>query len=240
MMLQEEWGELITEPPVTFTPQKETQLLSQYAYLVNRAAAHMRTQVGIIVDNDDIYQIGIIALLSSIRRYGRDLDEKFAAFAFKRIRGAMLDEFRRVDWRPRQLRQQSHQLRDMSRSLQKKLGRDATDTEMCEALGISHKELIQLHYSEQAEAFDSLEALLEANPNLALTCAHTHEKEETAATLKVAMSKLNTREKLLLQLYYMHEMNMKEIALTLDLTEARVCQLHKQALEALTQTLQKI
>jgi len=54
------------------------------------------------------------------------------------------------------------------------------------------------------------------------------------------MSKLNTREKLLLQLYYMHEMNMKEIALTLDLTEARVCQLHKQALEALTQALQKI
>lgn len=81
----------------------------------------MRTQVGIIVDSDDIYQIGIIALLSSIRRYGRDLDEKFAAFAFKRIRGAMLDEFRRVDWRPRQLRQQSHQLRDMSRSLQKSL-----------------------------------------------------------------------------------------------------------------------
>ena len=57
MMLQEEWGELITEPPVTLTPQKETQLLSQYAFLVNRAAAHMRTQVGVIVDNDDIYQI---------------------------------------------------------------------------------------------------------------------------------------------------------------------------------------
>ena len=92
MMLQEEWGELITEPPVTLTPQKETQLLSQYAFLVNRAAAHMRTQVGVIVDNDDIYQIGIIALLSSIRRYGRDLDEKFAAFAFKRIRGECIVE----------------------------------------------------------------------------------------------------------------------------------------------------
>ncbi|MBE0359883.1 MULTISPECIES: FliA/WhiG family RNA polymerase sigma factor [Pseudoalteromonas] len=240
MLLNEEWGELTSEPLVTLSPAKETELLTQYSFLVKRAAAHMRTQVGVLVDNDDIQQIGLVALLSSLRRYGRDIDEKFTAFAFKRIRGAMLDEFRRLDWRPRQLRQQSHQLRDMTRTLRKQHGREATDTELCDALNIEHNELIKLQYSEQAEAIESLESLLEDNPKLSITSPSSEDKADTVLMLKKAMSGMNTREKLLLQLYYTHEMNMKEIALTLELTEARVCQLHKRALETLTKKLQQI
>lgn len=240
MLLNEEWAEELSNSSVALTPAKETELLAKYSYLVKRAAAHMRTQVGALVDNDDIQQIGLVALLTSLRRYGRDIDEKFTAFAFKRIRGAMLDEFRRLDWRPRQLRQQSHQLRDITRKLRKEYGREATDKELCDALNIEHNELMQLQYSEQAEAIESLDSLLEDNPKLSIGAASFEDASDTAVMLKKAMLGMNTREKLLLQLYYTHEMNMKEIALTLELTEARVCQLHKRALETLTKKLQQI
>ena len=180
MLVNEEWGdlELMPEASASLSPKRETELLTQYSFLVKKAATHMRTQLGVIVDNDDIQQIGLVALLSSLRRYGRDVDEKFAAFAFKRIRGAMLDEFRRVDWRPRQLRQQSHKLRDMTRDLRKKYGREASDTELCEALNIELSELMALQYSEQAEAIESLESLLEDNPNTSLNAICTQEQNE--------------------------------------------------------------
>ena len=179
-----------------------------------------------------------MALLSSIRRYGRNVDEQFSAFAFKRIRGAMLDEFRRIDWRGRQLRQQSHQLRDASRKLLKQLGREPNDSELCQALDIDLDQLLKLHYASQAEAIDSLEALLghdDSFTDAGSQLSHT----ETALMLQKALASLPERNKLLLHLYYSHEMNMKEIALALDLTEARVCQLHKLAIESLTRKLQQ-
>ncbi|WP_159817211.1 FliA/WhiG family RNA polymerase sigma factor [Colwellia sp. 20A7] len=237
MLVQAEWSEQASDTS-TLTAQKESELLAQYAYLVKRAGAHMRTQLGVIVDVDDIQQIGLVALLSSIRRYGRDADEKFAAYAFKCIRGAMLDEFRRVDWRPRQLRQKSHKLRDCTRALTKALGREPNDSELCEALKVSPDELLELHYITQAEAMDSLESLLDDGGQYCAAADDTLSKAESTMELQTAMATLPARNKLLLQLYYTYEMNMKEIALTLELTEARVCQLHKEALVALTRKLQ--
>jgi RNA polymerase sigma factor for flagellar operon FliA len=236
MLVQTEWSEQVSETN-TLTAEKESELLARYAYLVKRAGAHMRTQLGVMVDVDDIQQVGLVALLSSIRRYGRDVDEKFAAYAFKCIRGAMLDEFRRVDWRPRQLRQKSHKLRDCTRALMKSLGREPNDTELCEALKVSPDELLELHYITQAEAMDSLESLLDDGGQYCSATDDTLSKAESAMELQTAMATLPARNKLLLQLYYTYEMNMKEIALTLELTEARVCQLHKEALIALTRKL---
>ena len=236
MLVQTEWSEHVSDTS-SLTAEKESELLDKYAYLVKRAGAHMRTQLGVVVDVDDIQQIGLVALLSSIRRYGRDVDEKFSAYAFKCIRGAMLDEFRRVDWRPRQLRQKSHKLRDCTRALTKTLGRVPSDSELCEALGITNDELLELHYTMQAEAMDSLESLLDDGEQYCTSTDDVLLKTELTAVLKKAMATLPARNKLLLQLYYTYEMNMKEIALTLELTEARVCQLHKEALVALTRKL---
>ncbi|MCQ8877500.1 FliA/WhiG family RNA polymerase sigma factor [Pseudoalteromonas shioyasakiensis] len=238
MLVQQQWPDQDNNNDSPITGAQESELLARYAYLVKRAAAHMRTQVGVVVDTDDLQQIGLVALLSSIRRYGRQTDEKFAAFAFKRIRGAMLDEFRRIDWRPRHLRQQSHKLRDVGRALMRKLGREPTDSELCDALSINTDELLELHYITQAEAMDSFESMLEEGLQHCNTSDEKLAQVESASMLQKAMATMPPRNKLLLQLYYTHEMNMKEIALTLDLTEARVCQLHKQALDALTRKLQ--
>ncbi|MBU1309424.1 MAG: FliA/WhiG family RNA polymerase sigma factor [Gammaproteobacteria bacterium] len=220
----------------TLSPAQESRLLQRYSYLVKRAAAHLRSLVGSMVDKDDLQQIGLMGLLSALRRYGREVDEQFESYAFKRIRGAMLDEFRRIDWRPRQLRQQAHQLRDKSRELTRELGRVPTDDELCAALDIDQQTFLELQYVGQAEAMESLDLLLEQQSESQLGSTSLNQLE-LKLSLKKAMASLPERNKLLLQLYYSHELNMKEIALVLQLTESRVCQLHKQSVELLSKKL---
>lgn len=225
-------GEQLDTAPV---PQ-ETEALQRYAYLVRRVVAHMRTQIGVVADRDDLQQIGLMALLKAIRRYGRKQDEQFESYAFKHIRGAMLDEFRRLDWRSRQSRQEAHRFRDGVRQLRSQLGREPSEPEICAALKISTKQLMEFHYLEQAEVVDSFEQLLEQQGPMASEDRDIARMEQRRL-LAQTMQQLPARNKLLLQLYYTHELNMKEIALTLGLTESRVCQLHKQSLQLLTEKL---
>lgn len=86
----------------------EQAILSRYLPLVKRAATHLRSQVSASFDQEDMEQVGMMGLLEAWRRYGGEPDAQFESYAFKRVRGAMLDELRRLDWRPRQLRQQVH------------------------------------------------------------------------------------------------------------------------------------
>ncbi|MDR6984287.1 RNA polymerase sigma factor for flagellar operon FliA [Rheinheimera pacifica] len=236
MLATTQWSDPEQPSSFKFSPAQESALLNRYGYLVKRAAAHLRSLVGSMVDKDDLQQIGLMGLLSALRRYGRDVDEQFESYAFKRVRGAMLDEFRRTDWRPRQLRQQSHQLRDKSRELTRQLGRVPTDDELCEALDIDQKTLLELQYVGQAEAMESLDLLLEQQAEAQLGSSSLSQFELKLSLTK-AMASLPERNKLLLQLYYTHELNMKEIALVLELTESRVCQLHKQSVEMLSKKL---
>jgi len=235
MLAENLWSEA-AQPQTEQAVANEGSLLTQYSMLVKRAAAHLRSLIGPVVDNDDLLQIGLLGLLSAIRRYGKAPDELFAAYAFKRIRGAMLDEFRRTDWRPRQLRQQAHQFRDASRALTRQIGRVPTQEELSQHLGIDSQQLSELMYLDQAEAMESLDAMLEQqlHPELGETSLSPLELK---LSLQKAMAGLPERNRLLLQLYYSHELNMKEIALVLELTESRVCQLHKQSIELLNKKL---
>ncbi|MEN3160135.1 FliA/WhiG family RNA polymerase sigma factor [Alkalimonas sp. NCh-2] len=236
MLATNQWCEPEQAGSFTRTEAQETAALNRYGYLVKRAAAHLRSLVGSMVDKDDLQQIGLMGLLSALRRYGREPDEQFESYAFKRIRGAMLDEFRRTDWRPRQLRQQSHQLRDKTRELTRQLGHVPGDEALCAALGIDMTTLLELQYVGQAEAMESLDMLLEQQSESQLGSSNLNQLE-LKLSLKKAMASLPERNRLLLQLYYSHELNMKEIALVLELTESRVCQLHKQSVEMLSKKL---
>ncbi|HEX5791864.1 MAG TPA: FliA/WhiG family RNA polymerase sigma factor [Rheinheimera sp.] len=236
MLATTPWPEPEQTSSFSFTPAQESVLLNRYSYLVKRAASHLRSLLGSMVDKDDLQQIGLMGLLSALRRYGRDVDEQFESYAFKRVRGAMLDEFRRIDWRPRQLRQQSHQLRDKTRELTRQLGRIPTDEELCQAMAIDADTLLELQYVGQAEAMESLDLLLEQQSEAQLGSTNLSQLE-LKLSLKKVMASLPERNKLLLQLYYAHELNMKEIALVLELTESRVCQLHKQSVEMLSKKL---
>lgn len=217
------------------TPLDESKLLSDYAYLVKRAASHLRSMVGTIVDQDDIQQVGLLGLLSAIRRYGKAVDEYFESYAFKCIRGAMLDEFRRTDWRPRQLRTDAHRLRDAERALTKQLGRLPTEEELRNHLAISTQTLTELRYVLQAESIESLSVLLDEQGEAIF--AMNGQDHISSIAMKQALDSLQERQRLVLHLYYQHDLNMKEIALVMNLTESRVCQLHKIAIDRLVNKL---
>ncbi|MFP7410501.1 lateral flagellar system RNA polymerase sigma factor LafS [Aeromonas veronii] len=212
----------------------EPDILARYLPLVKRAASHLRSQVSACFDQEDMEQVGMMGLLEAWRRYGSEPDAQFESYAFKRIRGAMLDELRRLDWRPRQLRQQVHGHNQAQRELHNRLGRPPSEQELATALDCSVDEVRQLSYASQAEALQSLEEWLENGGK-----APTTESDDVdmAMTISKVLATLDKREQLLLSLYYQQELNMKEIALVLGLTESRVCQLHKQCVLQLKQRL---
>lgn len=222
-------------PVSAWTPREEQALLMPYLHLVKRAASHLRSQVGSVVGREDLEQIGLLGLLEALRRYGQP-DEQFEFFAFKRIRGAMLDELRRQDWRPRQLRQQASEFNHHVRERINTLGRMPSESELAVSLGVPVATVRELSYASQAEAMHSFEALLEKSAGeWAEEGSFGH--LELQLTLQKILATLEPREQLLLSLYYQHELNMKEIALVLNLTESRVCQLHKQCLGSLNSRL---
>ncbi|MGL5948976.1 MAG: lateral flagellar system RNA polymerase sigma factor LafS [Aeromonas sp.] len=212
----------------------EQEVLTRYLPLVKRAAAHLRSQVSASFDREDMEQVGMMGLLEAWRRYGSEPDGQFASYAFKRIRGSMLDELRRLDWRPRQLRQEVHQHNQAQRELHAKLGRAPSEAELAQVLNIEVEAVRDLAYASQAEALQSLEEWLEGGGNAP---AAESEDADLAMTLSKVLKSLDQREQLILSLYYQQELNMKEIALVLGLTESRVCQLHKQCVLQLKQKL---
>jgi len=143
-----------------------------------------------------------------------------------------LDELRRLDWRPRQVRQQAHKVRDTLRSLTRQLGRAPRDEEVLRATGLSEAQYQSYLRAEAAEAIESLDALLlEGAREFQQSGSGVEEYVLGERLLAQALAQLDERERLVLTLYYQHELSLKEIGLVLDISDARVCQLSKQAIE---------
>lgn len=209
------------------TPQQESHYLQAYLPLVRKVVRQLAPQCNCIIDRQDMEQMALMGLLNAIRRYGLP-DEGFAGYAVHRIRGAILDELRALDWRPRQLRQKYHQMKDLIRETRKKLGHEPEWSELA-VEGISHEDYIEYQQLEGAETLASLDELLNGEgPGIPLVGRELEDQFVTQQMLQYALSLLSEKEQLILSMYYQHEMNLKEIALVLGLTEARICQLNKQ------------
>lgn len=216
----------------------EQQQLMEHVPLVKRIVRQLLTQAGSALDRDDMLQIGLLGLLDALRRYGSP-DEKFAAYASARVRGAILDELRRQDWRPRSVRQHSHRTRDGVRELTRRLGREPTQAEIQQALGLSPEEYQEFQLAQNAEALANFDELLHE-----LEGQQAERRQSPEAQLLVrrsieqALLRLDEREQRIVQLYYEFDLSLKEIAAVLELTEARVCQINKAALKKLRELLQ--
>ena len=221
----------MTEAPRSlFAPGAEQRWVHQYLPLVKRIVSQLSLQASQALDREDMEQIGLMGLLECLRRYGEP-DEQFGRFAALRIRGAILDELRRLDWRPRQVRQQVHKLRDAIRALSRSLGRAPQEDEILAHTGLSREDYHEYLCADSSEAIESLDELLHSgHEQFAEGGDSLEERLVKERLLEQALSRLNERERLILTLYYQHELSLKEIALVLDLTDARVCQLSKQAL----------
>ena len=207
----------------------EQRHLVAYAPLVKRIVRQLNSQVSGAMGREDMEQIGLMGLLEALRRYGTP-DAGFASYASLRVRGAILDELRRQDWRPRSVRQDSHKLRDAVRALTRKLGREPNDKEAAEALGITQDEWRQFLLDDVAEELLSFDDVLQESTERASHAPGPEEQYAVRRSLEQALSALNEREQRVIQMIYEFELSYKEIAAVLDLSDARVCQLNKSAL----------
>jgi len=219
-------------------------LIKQYQPLVRRLAHHMMAKLPPSVEVDDLIQVGLIGLADALTRFEASQGVQFETFATQRIRGAMLDELRENDWMPRGSRKSQKEIEVALRRLEHRLGRSPIESEIANELGMSLSDyqtllskvrgtqLIYLedmtHANDDEEGFlDRHVADSEADP---LNLLRNH---RLRASLVQAIKTLPEREQYIMSMYYEQDMNLKEIAAVLDVTESRVCQLHSQSIARL-------
>ncbi|CBG87109.1 FliA/WhiG family RNA polymerase sigma factor [Citrobacter rodentium] len=226
-MLQDAYeSEEFSATPV-LTPQQESHYLQAYLPLVRKVVRQLAPQCTCVIDRQDMEQTALLGLLNAIRRYGMP-DEGFAGYAIHRIRGAILDELRSLDWRPRLLRQKYHQIKDLIRDMRKQLGREPEWQELSQT-GLTPEDYLEFQQLEGAETLASLDELLSGEGHGALPEGRGLEEQfVNQEMLSYALGQLSEKEGLVLSMYYQHDMNLKEIALVLGLTEARICQMNKK------------
>jgi RNA polymerase sigma factor for flagellar operon FliA len=224
------------QAPLAHSVADEQKHLMAYAPLVKRIVRQLNSQIAGAIDRDDMEQIGLMGLLEALRRYGEP-DGAFGSYASLRVRGAILDELRRQDWRPRAVRQQSHKLRDGVRALTRKLGREPSEHEIMEALALTPEAYQAYLMDENAELIASFDEVLQDSVSND-SAPSPEEQLMVRRSLEQALRGLDEREQRVVQMYYEFELSYKEIAAVLDLTDARVCQLNKAALNKMKAVLQ--
>lgn len=233
----------------------ENALIEKYAPLVRRQALLLVSRLPSSVELDDLIQAGMIGLLDAVRRYQVMVDAQFETYAVTRIRGAMVDELRSQDWLPRSVRTKARQIDNAVTLLRQQLMREPLESEIAEQLDLTIEQYYQLleeasgvqvlHYEDLARreegAGDALEFLsggakpsspLE-NPLLQL------ESQALRGALISAIDQLPEREKLLLSLQFEQDLNQKEIAMVMEVTEGRVSQLRSQAIARIRAALSR-
>ncbi|MBI2838006.1 MAG: FliA/WhiG family RNA polymerase sigma factor [Acidobacteria bacterium] len=216
-------------------------------YVVHRIGARLPPQV----DREDLIQAGILGLIDAIEKFEPDRGIKFKTYAELRVRGAILDSLREVDWVPRNLRRQSRDVQRAYADLEQELGRPATDQEVAARIGMSLEEFqklldqlrgINIGSIQQSgsnggeEDADPIEYCLEAGEETSPTVLV--EKIEMRRILGEAIDLLPQNEKLVVSLYYYDELTMKEISAVLSVNESRISQLHTKAMLRLRGKLQ--
>ncbi|MBN1129527.1 MAG: FliA/WhiG family RNA polymerase sigma factor [Chitinispirillaceae bacterium] len=220
------------------------KLLVEYAPLVKYIANRLAVNLPHSVDRNDLSSAGILGLIKSVETFEPERGFKFETYAAHKIRGAMLDELRALDWIPRSVRQKARDLQKTYSKLENELGRPPYDDEVCRELNISMKEyeeilsdvapatIISLEESlpdrsadsKELRVIDTIEDPGSSNPLREL--GFTEVKE----ILKEAIANLPEKEKLVVALYHYEELTLKEIGVVLDITESRVSQIHSKAI----------
>ncbi len=236
-----------------YTPQGRLDVnaqLKQHSPLVRRLAHQLLAKLPANVTLDDLVQVGMIGLNDALSRFDAAQGVQFETFATQRIRGAMLDELRSIDWLSRSDRRQQRSIEAAVHRLEQSLGRAPNETEISKELGLSltaYQELLgrvrgtQLLYLEDLgggedgddDYMDRHVADDEADPMARLQDRRMRE------ALVEAIKLLPEREQYVMSMYYEHDMNLKEIAAVLGVTESRVCQLHSQSIARLRSKLRE-
>ncbi len=219
------------------------RLIKQYLPLVKYVAGKLAVGMPQNVEFDDLVSYGVIGLFDAIDKFDPGKHVKFKTYAVTRVRGAIFDQLRQLDWVPRSIRQKTRELEDTVRRLEAQLGRAATDQEIAKELGMTETEFEKLilkisgttvlslndvWYSgednDRMSIGDSIESPQSRNPDAIV------EKQEMKRVIVEAIGELPDKEKKVLVLYYYENLTLKEIGAVLGVTESRISQLHTKAI----------
>jgi RNA polymerase sigma factor for flagellar operon FliA len=214
------------------------ELIMKYAPLVKYVADRLAIRMPSHISKDDMTSAGIIGLFDAIENFDPDRGIKFETYAFYRIRGAVLDEMRKLDWIPRSVRKEIQQIEAAITAVRMKLGRDPEDHEIAGEMGVS----IESYFIMMNKAHGvNLLSLDEPMMGSSVTAVNKMEsktpspfdeldKNELKEVIAGALSNLHEKERMVVSLYYFDELTLKEIAQVMGLTESRISQIHTKAI----------
>jgi RNA polymerase sigma factor for flagellar operon FliA len=225
------------------------QLISEYLPYVKRIVHRIAVHLPSTIDIDDLMNVGVIGLIQAVDRYDPKRDNKFMTYAVFRIKGAVLSELRSRDFLSRSNRRKIRDLENTYLKLEQKLGREVDDVEVAQSMGVAVDQVYrtkqmsnisfisfeELGYSSREEK-EKLMSYLVDNEDDALTLTRLKEIKDAVAR---AIQQLPEKERLVISLYYLDELTMKEAGKVLNITESRVSQIHSQAVRRLRAKLRK-
>lgn len=221
------------------TSELREKLILEYAPLVKVVAGRLSMYLGYNVEYEDLVSYGVFGLIDAIDKFDKNKEVKFETYASLRIRGAILDQIRKMDWIPRTIRQRQKQIDTAMKELEQRNGRPATDAELAAYMGISEDEFLDWQNQVKADNIISLNEYVEQGNDISSeksvssgfeTPESVVEKGELKQMLEESLELLTDKEKKVILLYYYEELTLKEISRVLEVSESRISQLHTKAL----------
>lgn len=233
---KEQLWEMYQESP---TKELREQIILEYAPLVKVVAGRLSMYLGYNVEYEDLVSYGIFGLIDAIDKFDSDKEVKFETYASLRIRGAILDQIRKMDWIPRTVRQKQRKIDEAIKRIEMQTGKTALDEEIAEELGLSSGEYAEWQSQLKITNVVSLNEFIEQGTEPVMDAKHNShfiqpeervQETELKEKLQEAMQKLTEREKKVVLLYYYEDLTLKEISRILEVSESRISQLHTKAL----------
>ena len=238
---------------IEITPENREEVIKRYSPMIKYVANRIAMRLPPHIEVDDLISVGVLGLIDAISKYDSTRGAKFKTYAEFRVRGAILDELRSLDWVPRSIRQKASQVDKVVQELQAKLSRSPEDEEVAKEMGLN---LDQFHDTlnetksmpvfsledlglakdsgEQQSLLDCLAGKADADPQTQIRLVELKE------IIAKAIDGLPEKERLMVSLYYYEELTMKEIGAVLEITESRVSQIHSKAVYRLRTKLKAI